>query len=159
MQKIENIIQDIDFSKYVSRCTCSKIHVAVLLAGTKIVKIETNFHDAYSPFSNGIMVHAELAVIEKYLQDIYKVQYCFKKDLILAFRRNRFNLLVLQINKDKSFGMSEPCLDCLEMLDIFGIKKIYWSIQGGIIKSERISNMTNQHRSIGARRYSICKNY
>ena len=42
---------------------------------------------------------------------------------------------------------SRPCADCLETMKMFGIRRVYYSLDNGEIVYEKVSDMISTHRS------------
>ena len=48
------------------------------------------------------------------------------------------SILVLRTTHRKKLGMSYPCKNCIKLINLVGIKKIYYSDRNGIITMEKI---------------------
>lgn len=80
-------------------------------------------------------VHAEIHAICKYS----------KKNL------KGMDILVIRTNKNLKLSNSRPCNDCINKMNFFGIRKVYYSDKNGNIISEYVEEMEKCHISSGNR--------
>lgn len=59
----------------------------------------------------------------------------------------KVDLIVIKVQSNREFGNSRPCFNCLKLMKIVGIRKIYYSIGPGEIMCERVKNMVSIHVS------------
>lgn len=103
--------------------------------------------------------HSEICVINYLLNSLwyniyqYSIFYIlFQKNIDnkkLSKIRKKFSqidLVVIKYSKNK-LGMSKPCLDCLKIIKIVGIKNIIYSDSKGNIVSEKTNKMETSHLS------------
>jgi hypothetical protein len=69
-----------------------------------------------------------------------------------AFQK-KIDMYVIRLNNDDELMNSKPCHNCLNVMRIFGIKNIYYSVDGGELKKEKISELETDHYSIAHRNY------
>lgn len=101
---------------------------AVLFEGKgNILSVSCNFlyktHPEYSRLNPLKTLHAEAAAI-------LKIRH--KTDL------NGKSLLILRENKAGNMCNAKPCVDCLKLIRLYGIKKIYYSNEQGVIQREDV---------------------
>lgn len=66
-------------------------------------------------------------------------------------RRKKLNILVIRINGEGKLGNSRPCASCIEKMKTFGIYRVYYSDNTGKIIWEKLTEIINDHISIGGR--------
>lgn len=59
-------------------------------------------------------------------------------------------LVVIRIVND-GLDNSKPCKHCCEFIKSVGIKKIIYSVKGGLVK-QNVRDLSNEHLSLGSRR-------
>jgi deoxycytidylate deaminase len=83
--------------------------------------------------------HAEEAVLAKYQK--------------LKRRYKRVRLVVIRINALGELVESQPCSHCTELMKTMGIRKVTYSDNEGILRSEKVVNLNSQE-SVGFRAVS-----
>jgi len=110
-------MRDITFRK--STVHSQKL-TAMALNGKHIVCYETNRR------GNGLVsrfsIHAEEFLIKKLRKTNAKNRY------------NALTVIVMRFRKDGSLGIAKPCVDCHRLLDNYGVKNVYYSINDGLRK-------------------------
>ena len=92
--------------------------------------------------------HAEVDVLNKLINYLKHKHGKKFKDYI-----GRYSLWVTRIEKDQTNGIintfSKPCFYCSKLLQEYGIKKVYYSIDSSTIKCEKIINidLSTSHKS------------
>lgn len=61
------------------------------------------------------------------------------------------DILVIRINKNFALKNSRPCNQCIDKLIKFGIRKVFYSNEDGIIVSEFVQEMEKLHISSGTK--------
>jgi hypothetical protein len=87
--------------------------------------------------------HAEMSVIYKFLKSC-KLQP-FKDFMDLS----NFVIVVIRCGKDGSLKNSRPCNHCLDMMEKYRIKNIFYSTDDGSVLKEKPENMERLHVSSG----------
>jgi len=54
---------------------------------------------------------------------------------------HKSKLLVCRVGVDNEFKLSRPCVNCIELLEKMGIKKVYYTEGTGTVLSEKISSL------------------
>ena len=80
-------------------------------------------------------MHAEITVFEKLPRKKVK----------------GMDILVIRINKNFALKNSRPCNQCIDKLIKFGIRKVFYSNEDGIIVSEFVERMEKIHISSGTK--------
>lgn len=60
-------------------------------------------------------------------------------------RANGANILVCRFRRDGSFGNAKPCINCIEMLNQAGIKKVAWTTANQTIEIARLEDLENDY--------------
>jgi len=56
------------------------------------------------------------------------------------------DIIVIRVNQNDELVNARPCYNCLDMMKAAGIRKVHYSIKGGII-TEKVSNMVSINAS------------
>lgn len=67
--------------------------------------------------------------------------------------QKKMDMYVIRVNNKDEMLNSKPCQNCINVMTMFGIKNIYYSIDGGELKKEKISELETEHQSIAHRNY------
>ena len=59
----------------------------------------------------------------------------------------RTSMVVIRVDSLGNLLDSKPCAQCTKMLKYYGLKKIYYSIPGGLIV-ENVNQLTSDHLSV-----------
>lgn len=138
------------FNRILSNCgrlwsACSFTHIAWCLSDCgDILSIGHNkCFPQHSSRRAYMSFHAETTSILNYI-----------KKKTSGKKRNRnikgFDILVVRISKTGQLAMSKPCRKCLEFMKKYPIRRVYYSIDGGIC-TEKLSEIQNSHVSYGRR--------
>jgi deoxycytidylate deaminase len=131
---MKNTIQDTLFklAQSVEPVRGARIAAAVVLRG-KVVAYGYNhmkthpFQTKYAKNEHAIFFHAETHAIKNALRSI-EVDELSKCELYIM--RARYNA-----NHKWEFGMSLPCEGCKKCIEEFGIKQVYYTVNGSGIKT------------------------
>jgi hypothetical protein len=63
----------------------------------------------------------------------------------LLKKLSQYSIIVLRVGLTGELLNSKPCMDCLKVLKMIGIKKVYYSDENGNIIVEKIKNMESNH--------------
>jgi deoxycytidylate deaminase len=85
-----------------------------------------------------LSIHAEENCLQKYFHDSKFINYN---------SRSKLRILVIRIDNHGNLINSKPCNNCIEMMRKYGIKKISYSNENGIIITESIKNITGSYSS------------
>lgn len=81
-------------------------------------------------------IHAETnAILNYYGKNFYYNKY---KNIVYLpneskFKKNNIDIIVARFNKNGLMCNARPCYNCLELMKIVGIKKVYYTTEDGII--------------------------
>ena len=78
-----------------------------------------------------------------------------KKYTKIKKKFSQITLVVIKYSKDK-LGMSKPCLECLKIIKLVGVKNVIYSNQYGIMVNEKVNKMKTKHLS---KSQKILKNF
>ena len=87
--------------------------------------------------------HAEENVIN-YFKDKIEPKKKNKKN----FYRNKFTIVVIRINNNNELRSSNPCAHCVNVMKLFGIRKVIYSTNDGNFISELLDNIQTNN-SVG----------
>jgi hypothetical protein len=89
-----------------------------------------------------------------YDNEIFKEDF-IKKDAFIKLRKimSKICIIVIRINNKGELCNSRPCIECLDILKMIGIKSIYYSNDNGNIIEEKVKFMKSIHLSTMARQY------
>lgn len=85
-----------------------------------------------------LSIHAEENCLQKYFHDSRFVNYN---------SRSKLRILVIRVDIHGNLINSKPCNNCIELMKKYGIKKISYSNENGIIITESIKNITGIYSS------------
>jgi hypothetical protein len=133
-------------------------HISViLLNGIPITKFHYNYRRCKIMGIYTGTSHAEICAIKQLftIMNLYYIDYinpssCSshnKTIKIIKRKISRYSILVLRVNNKGQLLNSKPCLHCLGILKLYGLNKIYYSNNNGIITEEKIKNMDTNHLS------------
>jgi tRNA(Arg) A34 adenosine deaminase TadA len=134
---------DIPTFEYCLETGMKSLHGSILYNKGRIVGQSTNQPQGCIFGCHVPSVHAEMKVIHI----AKKVIKSFKKTVIVVVRYNRLGKLV----------NSYPCIFCLELIRLSGIKTIYYSDDKGEIIKAKVKDLNYVHVSTGMNRAGIQK--
>ena len=128
--------------KHLKKIACESIvyykHAAALISGDTIFSSGVNKFIKEIKINDQIhhkTMHAEITVFEKLPRKKVK----------------GMDILVIRINKNFALKNSRPCNQCIDKLIKFGIRKVFYSNEDGIIVSEFVERMEKIHISSGTK--------
>ncbi len=62
-------------------------------------------------------------------------------------------LYICRIKADGTFGLSYPCKHCIEEIEKFNVKTIYYTTENGCWQKIKVKNLQKKHISLGWRSY------
>ena len=72
--------------------------------------------------------------------------------------RKKLEMFVIRVNNKGHLVNSKPCNSCIYYMQLYGIKSVYYSNDGGEIIKEKLNDIEATHYSISqARYYQYCK--
>jgi hypothetical protein len=86
-------------------------------------------------------IHAEVNAIMTYFGKSFYYDKINKRVFYSDKKNNKLNLVVIRINKNGDLCNARPCYNCLNIMKLIGIKKIYYSISNDEIICENIKDM------------------
>lgn len=60
-----------------------------------------------------------------------------------AIKNQRLNLIVVRVNKSGSACNARPCYNCLNLMKVVGIRKIFYTVSEGEVICESVKNMVS----------------
>lgn len=57
--------------------------------------------------------------------------------------------MVVRVNVNNEIVDSKPCAMCVKMMKDYRIKKVYYSVNGGTIETQKVADMVPEHISHG----------
>jgi deoxycytidylate deaminase len=97
-------------------------------------------------------IHAEMnAIISYYGKDISSIPH--RRDMKSTKRRNfkKLDLLVIRINNNNEICISRPCYNCLNMMKLVNIRRVYYVDNNNNIIHENVKDMISIHSSLTSR--------
>lgn len=111
--------------------------------------------------------HAEMATINYIINSIWKIDLYVKKRCIYKLLHNislnhnenklfkKFSkkcssvefIVIKQSKLTLKLGNSRPCCECIRIMKILNVKSVYYTNTSGEIINERVSKMTNGHKT------------
>jgi deoxycytidylate deaminase len=92
-------------------------------------------------YTNHGSIHAEAnAILNYYGKNFYYNKYKSIVYLPNDIKKNNIDLMVARFNKSGLMCNARPCYNCLELMKIIGIRKVYYTTDDGIL-CEEIKNM------------------
>ena len=79
--------------------------------------------------------------------------HCGKLEVIYAIKDRAFyrtSMIVIRVDSFGNLTDSKPCANCAKVLKHYGLKKIYYSVPGGL-RVETVTNLTSNHLSYAQR--------
>jgi len=64
------------------------------------------------------------------------------------------SMIVIRIDSQGQLADSKPCANCTKMLKYYGLKKIYYSVPGGLVV-QNVNQLTNDHLSYAQKVYDL----
>ena len=86
-------------------------------------------------------IHAEVNAIMTYFGKSFYYDKINNRVFYSDKKINKLNLFVIRINKNGDMCNARPCYNCLNIMKLIGIKKIYYSISNDEIICENIKDM------------------
>lgn len=123
--------------KFAENSDVNQRHSAAIIKGDKILNIGFN---KYCRFAKQNTIHAEMDVL---LSLKKKCKHQIKSVDIIIIRISNFNSSTLK--------NSRPCNHCIEYLQKYPIRNVYYSNEYGDIVCEKLKNMEKKHVSSGHR--------
>jgi len=115
---------------------------ATLISGNKVMcKPCTNIQKNKLFGCNICTLHAEANAIISYFGRSFYYNKNTNK-VFLPKKNNKLDLIVIRINKNNDLCNSRPCFNCLDMMKMVGIRKVYYSIDNNII-CENVKDMVS----------------
>ena len=72
--------------------------------------------------------------------------------------RKKLEMFVIRVNSKGNLVNSKPCNSCIYYMQLYGIKSVYYSNDGGEIIKEKLNDIESTHYSISQTRYyQYCK--
>lgn len=68
-------------------------------------------------------------------------------------KKEKYDMLVIRVNKDGELCKSRPCSDCLTLLQKYSIRRIFYVDDNKNLVSERFDQMEHIYESQGRRNY------
>jgi tRNA(Arg) A34 adenosine deaminase TadA len=140
--KTDYILCTMKISKYIHQLiqnaqlsTLKFKHSAMIVSGGKCIAVAHNADRTYIRGKIYSGLHAEHAVINR----IRRTVGC--------------TLIVIRVSKTGLLGESLPCAECVTLIRIAGIKKIYYSTERDF-KFVRVKNLYSTHISHAQRKYA-----
>lgn len=140
---------------------CLMTHGCVAVSQGKIIGRGFNHHcnPTIDGFVNGqYTCHAEISAIRNaYYSKINKSKSnsnhikFLKKTGIYHQDFKKITLYVVRIDQHNNIKNSAPCIDCIKMIRLFGIKRIIYSDDDGNFQKIKPHNYTKIHTSVGRR--------
>ena len=125
--------------KFAENSDVNQRHSAAIIKGDKILNIGFN---KYCTLAKKNTIHAEMDVLFSLKK---KCKNQIKGVDIIIIRISNFNSDTLK--------NSRPCNHCIEYLQKYSIRKVYYSNEYGNIVCERLENMEKKHISSGHKMY------
>jgi len=121
-------------------------------------KIILNKTDLLKKFNNKQLIHLKKAIkrtgyvlahhAEENVINYFKDKIEPKKKNKKNFYRNKFTIVVIRINNNNELRSSNPCAHCVNVMKLFGIRKVIYSTNDGNFISELLENIQTNN-SVG----------
>jgi len=121
-------------------------------------KIILNKTDLLQKFNNKQLIHLKKAIkrtgyvlahhAEENVINYFKDKIEPKKKNKKNFYRNKFTIVVIRINNNNELRSSNPCAHCVNVMKLFGIRKVIYSTNDGNFISELLENIQTNN-SVG----------
>jgi tRNA(Arg) A34 adenosine deaminase TadA len=121
-------------------------------------KIVLNKTDLLQKFNNKQLIHLKKAIkrtgyvlahhAEENVINYFKDKIEPKKKNKKNFYRNKFTIVVIRINNNNELRSSNPCAHCVNVMKLFGIRKVIYSTNDGNFISELLENIQTNN-SVG----------
>jgi len=121
-------------------------------------KIILNKTDLLQKFNNKQLIHLKKAIkrtgyvlahhAEENVINYFKDKIEPKKKNKKNFYRNKFTIVVIRINNNNELRSSNPCAHCVNVMKLFGIRKVIYSTNNGNFISELLENIETNN-SVG----------
>ena len=121
-------------------------------------KIILNKTDLLKKFNNKQLIHLKKAIkrtgyvlahhAEENVINYFKDKIEPKKKNKKNFYRNKFTIVVIRINNNNELRSSNPCAHCVNVMKLFGIRKVIYSTNDGNFISELLKNIQTNN-SVG----------
>jgi deoxycytidylate deaminase len=142
-------------------------HAAMIVSGGKILSIGFN-HDRSTIQKKVVLsYHAEMHALSQFITQnhiTFLKNYLNDTQRCMSFRNQsdsprhpknmnyrcltkNLKMIVIRLNNLGQLKNSKPCNHCLESLKMFGIKKVYYSIEDGSILKCKTDNLEKDHLS------------
>ena len=59
----------------------------------------------------------------------------------IKMRNGKYDLIVIRLNGSGKLGNARPCFNCLNLMKIVGIKRVYYSVKPDMIVCEKVRDM------------------
>jgi tRNA(Arg) A34 adenosine deaminase TadA len=121
-------------------------------------KIVLNKTDLLKEFNNKQLIHLKKEIkrtgyvlahhAEENVINYFKDKIEPKKKNKKNFYRNKFTIVVIRINNNNELKSSNPCAHCVNVMKLFGIRKVIYSTNDGNFISELLENIQTNN-SVG----------
>jgi tRNA(Arg) A34 adenosine deaminase TadA len=121
-------------------------------------KIVLNKTDLLQKFNNKQLIHLRKEIkrtgyvlahhAEENVINYFKDKIEPKKKNKKNFYRNKFTIVVIRINNNNELRSSNPCAHCVNVMKLFGIRKVIYSTNDGNFISELLENIQTNN-SVG----------
>lgn len=121
-------------------------------------KIILNKTDLLQKFTNKQLIHLKKEIkrtgyvlahhAEENVINYFKDKIEPKKKNKKNFYRNKFTIVVIRINNNNELKSSNPCAHCVNVMKLFGIRKVIYSTNDGNFISELLENIQTNN-SVG----------
>jgi tRNA(Arg) A34 adenosine deaminase TadA len=121
-------------------------------------KIVLNKTDLLKKFNNKQLIHLKKEIkrtgyvlahhAEENVINYFKDKIEPKKKNKKNFYRNKFTIVVIRINNNNELKSSNPCAHCVNVMKLFGIRKVIYSTNDGNFISELLENIQTNN-SVG----------
>lgn len=101
-------------------------------------------------------IHAEIhAIIKYYGKSFYYNKYKNYSNISNNKKNKKIDIIVVRVNKAGQLCNARPCYNCLCVMKLVGIKKVYYSTPTNSIICENVNNMISIQISTGTRHIDI----
>jgi hypothetical protein len=128
-----------------------KLSAAIMKGGHLVSHPSNNTHCSVIRGCRCSSRHAEIGAI---LQVFTNLTYSRAKGWFIHYSKKKrnagkkikkkkgiYDLIVIRISGNGKLGSARPCFNCLNIMKIVGIKRVYYSIKPDIIVCERVRDM------------------
>ena len=124
-------------------------HRAILYKGGKVLGESENKLKTYEDGKFIGSLHAERGVIKIIKNDL-------RKNRKRRTKNGNYHICVVRIKEDINgritYKNSKPCMDCLQLMKQYGVDKVSYSNNNGVIITEKVKDVKTTHRS-ASRKY------